>query len=374
MWFLGMVHGVSAAVYHVAPDGDDSHPGTLGQPLRTVQRAVDLARAGDTILVRAGVYREAVVLSESGEEGRPIVLKNYPGERPVFQPGPPGQAPPGQGIRLQARAGYQRPIGWIVVEGLEIRHGHDGIKFYNAHHVVLRNCVIRDNWNQGILGNGHRVRIEGNLIARNGLRPDNERSNLEHGIYVTGTEIEIVNNVIHGNRAYGIQVAGYPYNPEAHAGPKFAGARRWRIHHNTLALQRNRAGVVLWQPRTPECTIQNNIFYRNAQTLGRDACQGVDFVNAGGGHWISRNLFFGPERTAWGRPPEGCRIEGNLEGLDPLFVDVNREDFRLRPGSPAIDAGVAEGAPKTDREGRSRPQGTAVDLGAHEFQAGLSVP
>lgn len=101
---------------------------------------------------------------------------------------------------------------------------------------------------------------------------------------------------------------------------------------------------------------------------------GVDFVNTGGGHRICGNLFYGPERTAWDRPPEGCRIEGNLEGRDSLFVDVDREDFRLRPGSPAIDAGVAEGAPKTDREGRSRPQGTAVDLGAYECQAGLSVP
>jgi|GEM_PF-2239270 hypothetical protein len=368
---LGLVQGVFAAVYHVAPDGDDAHPGSPERPLRTVQRAVDRARAGDTIVVRAGVYREAVVLRESGEEGRPIVLKNHPGERPILQPGQPGQAPPGQGIRLQARAGYQHPIGWIALEGLEIRHGHDGIKFYNAHHVTIRNCFVHDNWHQGILGNGYRVRIEGNVIARNGLRPDNERSNLEHGIYVTGTEIEIVNNVIHGNRAYGIQVAGYPYNPGAHAGPEFAGARRWRIHHNTIALQRNRAGVVLWQPQTTDCTIQNNIFYRNAQTLGRGACQGVDFVNAGGGHRICRNLFFGPERTAWSQPPEGCRIEENLEGQDPLFMDADRGDFRLRAGSPAIDAGLTEGAPKKDREGRTRPQGGGVDLGAHEFQRGL---
>ena len=48
------------------------------------------------------------------------------------------------------------------------------------------------DWNQGILGNGYLVRIERNVIARNGLPPDNERSNLEHGIYVTGTDIEIV--------------------------------------------------------------------------------------------------------------------------------------------------------------------------------------
>jgi hypothetical protein len=41
---------------------------------------------------------------------------------------------------------------------------------------------LHDNLNQGILGNGHHVRIEGNTIAHNGFKEDNQRSNLEHGI------------------------------------------------------------------------------------------------------------------------------------------------------------------------------------------------
>ena len=40
----------------VAPDGSDTAPGTLAQPLRTIQRAVDLAVPGDTIAVRGGTY------------------------------------------------------------------------------------------------------------------------------------------------------------------------------------------------------------------------------------------------------------------------------------------------------------------------------
>ncbi len=39
----------------------------------------------------------------------------------------------------------------------------------------------------------------------------------------------------------------------------------------------------------------------------------------------------------------------------------------LLPGSPAIDAGTATGAPTTDQRGVSRPKGGGVDIGAFEF-------
>jgi hypothetical protein len=39
----------------------------------------------------------------------------------------------------------------------------------------------------------------------------------------------------------------------------------------------------------------------------------------------------------------------------------------LLPGSPAIDAGSASGAPATDQRGVIRPQGCGVDIGAYEY-------
>ncbi len=155
-----------ARTYHVATTGSDSQTGDDAQPLRTIQKAADLARAGDVILVRSGVYSEAVVLRFSGKERAPIVLKNLAGERPVIQPGEKGKRPPGHGVLLQAQEGHQKPIGWIIIEGLEIRYGHDGVKLYNAHDIVIRSCHIHDNFNQGMLGNGHRVLIDRNIIRR----------------------------------------------------------------------------------------------------------------------------------------------------------------------------------------------------------------
>ena len=71
---------VHAAAVYVAPDGDDSHAGTRGRPFRTVQKALDGVRAGDTVIVREGTYRETARLKASGTETAPIHIMAMPGE------------------------------------------------------------------------------------------------------------------------------------------------------------------------------------------------------------------------------------------------------------------------------------------------------
>src|SRR3954469_20583180 len=48
------------SVFHVATTGSDSWEGSQNQPLRTINRAAELAQAGDTVVVHEGVYREWV--------------------------------------------------------------------------------------------------------------------------------------------------------------------------------------------------------------------------------------------------------------------------------------------------------------------------
>jgi hypothetical protein len=353
--------GTAARNYYVATTGDDSKSGTEAEPLRTIQKAVAVARAGDTVLVRSGVYPGHVMLRFSGEPEKAVVLKNYPGERPVVDGEKRGR------IELQSEQGWQKAIGWITVEGFEVTNGWDGIKFYNAHDIVLRGNHLHNNLNQGILGNGHHVRIEGNVIAHNGFKADNEKSNKEHGIYCTGSEFTIVNNIICSNKAYGIQVAGYPYKSESHAGPEFADARGWLISHNTIAFNQNRGGIVIWQQGATDCVVENNIFFKNAVTLGRGALQGVDFADAGRGHVLRHNMFFAPDRSSIGKSPAGCVSSENIE-RDPLFKNAEQLDFHLNEGSPAIDAGTPEKAIAADIEGTRRPQGKGCDLGAYKFR------
>ena len=65
---------------YVSPSGKDGNPGTVGAPLRTVQRAADLSQAGDLVLIQPGVYRETVTVPRSGTASQPIVFRgNGPG-------------------------------------------------------------------------------------------------------------------------------------------------------------------------------------------------------------------------------------------------------------------------------------------------------
>lgn len=85
VWIAALVatgaSGLAESVrWHVAPDGDDAHPGTAEAPLRTINAAAQKAYPGDTIIVHAGTYREEVVPPRGGEEGKPITYQAAPGE------------------------------------------------------------------------------------------------------------------------------------------------------------------------------------------------------------------------------------------------------------------------------------------------------
>ena len=85
--------------YHVALSGNDTHPGTKAQPLRTIQRAADLAQPGDVITVHEGVYRERISPPRGGESGA---------KRIVYQ------AASGEKVEIK---GSEIVKGWVKVQG-----------------------------------------------------------------------------------------------------------------------------------------------------------------------------------------------------------------------------------------------------------------
>src|SRR4030042_4058763 len=71
-----------ATEIHVAANGNDSNPGTPAAPLRTIQRAADLAKPGDVVTVHEGVYRERTSPPRGGEsDGKRIIYQAAPGEK-----------------------------------------------------------------------------------------------------------------------------------------------------------------------------------------------------------------------------------------------------------------------------------------------------
>ena len=72
----------------------------------------------------------------------------------------------------------------------------------------------------------------------------------------------------------------------------------------------------------------------------------------------------------------GDVVSGTIT-LDPQFVNFKRDgtgDYHLRSTSPAIDKGLAQSAPSTDFDGRRRPSGAAIDIGAYEFMSSSPAP
>src|SRR3954447_17298386 len=87
------------SVFHVATTGSASSEGSQAQPLRTINRAAELAQPGDTVVVHEGVYREWVRPRRGGSsDGRRITYEAAPGEHVVVK-------------------GSEQVTGWEPVEG-----------------------------------------------------------------------------------------------------------------------------------------------------------------------------------------------------------------------------------------------------------------
>lgn len=74
--------------YYVSNSGNDSNPGTISAPWRTMQKAMDTLLPGDTLYVRGGQYNGIQTgwsFEYSGTETQPITVTNYPGEQVVFR-------------------------------------------------------------------------------------------------------------------------------------------------------------------------------------------------------------------------------------------------------------------------------------------------
>ncbi|MEU1602909.1 family 16 glycoside hydrolase, partial [Micromonospora matsumotoense] len=138
----------------VATDGDDANPGTLARPLRTIQRAHDLAEPGTTIAVRGGTYAptSTIKILKDGNGNHPITLMNYQGEKVVIDgenmPYTPGAV--GSSIPRADRGVLHVEADWWRFVGLEIVHGPYGIFGVDTNYGRYERLVTRDNYESGL--------------------------------------------------------------------------------------------------------------------------------------------------------------------------------------------------------------------------------
>jgi pectate disaccharide-lyase len=176
---------------------------------------------------------------------------------------------------------------------------------------------------------------------------------LDHGIYVSHTRGVVSNNISYGNAGFGIHC--------------WHNCNELDISNN-LVFDNPEGGIVVGQGDSPNYgdvpadnfVVSNNIAIDNGR-------EGIRESGATG----PNNEFL--NNILWNNEDDRILLKtGTADGTivgDPGFVNFQPDgsgDYRLQSGSPAVDAGVAAGAPLTAIDGTPRPQSSGVDIGIYE--------
>lgn len=196
--------------YFVAPAGDDSAPGTLEQPWRTIQRAADSAQAGGTVFIRAGVYREKVRVNVSGSASAGyITFRSFGADKVVID----GTNVPGRNLILLENRSY------IKISGLELRNNLN-CDFAAAiwiqgsgDHLEIRGCRIheirgRDAMGIAVYGDERTAPIKRLVLSENEIF--NCDPAWSEAVALNGNieDFEVRDNLVHDVNNIGIDCIG----------------------------------------------------------------------------------------------------------------------------------------------------------------------
>lgn len=407
-------------IFYVSPTGNDSNPGTITQPWKTLAKAANTLSAGQTVFIRAGTYGERLIPQNSGTQNNYIIYMAYPGEivtidgTGIFIPRLEGlvnirnksfirisglkivNAGVGvadgtwnMGISAQSsdhlvidtnQVSHIYSLGidinqfsnFIVIDNNEVTDTNFGLNDdevalgvgWFAHDVEIKNNKVYNVKNEGInpVAGVHDIRIHDNIVHDAGNAGD-----WRIGIYIDAwTEheynIAVYNNIVYNNNGQGIAVCSE------------GGGLLENIHifnnivYNT-GLSWGGIGIAPWSTTTsPTHPIQNINIINN--TLYNNIGGGVVVNNPETkGIVIRNNILYqnlnGAIKIDPSVPAANVTQDHNLTS-DPRFVNAAAANFHLQSGSPAIDAGSSTLAPSFDKDQRPRPMGAAVDIGAYE--------
>lgn len=178
----------------------------------------------------------------------------------------------------------------------------------------------------------------------------------------TAENIRIFNNVIVRSYSSGILISD---TGRGHGGD---GPRRnIHIFNNSIYDCRNHgtSAIYILSTNIERIVIQNNAIWLDPDRVVGLITAGTD--DALDALTVDHNLVFGPTECSNDYPncAEVSGWPGNIYA-DPLFVDGPGADLHLTPGSPGLDQGAPIDALLDDFEGKPRPQGAGVDVGAFE--------
>ena len=409
--------------------------GSWATAATNIQDAVDVARAGDLVLVSNGVYqtggRVVYGISNRVAVTKPVTVRsvNGPAVTTIRGKGPYGY----QAVRCvyltndAVLAGFTLTNGATVNSGDPFRQQSGGGVWCESGSCLVSNCLVTGNGAYLYGGGAHKGTLRTcTLTANSAAYGGGAYSNSLTNCTVTGNWVGAIgggcyastlnNCMVTSNSAYAYGGGAYQgtlencivrANSAAHGGGAYAAA----LSNATLSANRASYGGGAQLGVLNNCTLTGNsatnsgggacacsltncVVTANAARVGGGAASGMlincsvtanSATNYGGGTdsaTLGNCIVYyntGPDANYSGGALNSCCTTplpgggtGNFTNA-PLFVDQAGGDLHLQTNSPCINAGLNAYAPGTlDLDGNPRIGGGTVDVGAYEFQSPAS--
>lgn len=252
---------------YVSPDGNDNYAGTMSNPYKSIERAVEKARAGDVIFLRDGLYNQpqTIRITESGLAENPITMQAYENETVIldFQ-----NADDGRGININA--------DYWHIKNLIIRNaGDNGLIVYGSYNIIEQ-ITAHSNGDSGIqLHTGASYNLVINCDSFLNYDPENHGENAD----------------------------GFAAKFSLGQGNTFTGCRAWSNSDD---------GFDFWE--AGNCvTLENCWAFNNGENIWNDSPyagdgNGFKLGHGSGGHALIRCV-------AYDNPHNGIDVNGNITGV-----------------------------------------------------------
>lgn len=385
LFFLFILLGpitAQSATYYVSLSGSDSNAGTsTSRPFKTLLKAVQPLRPGDTLYIRGGTWTQQLDLMKyntSGTSGKYIKIAGYPGETVTIRYADPQQYGYGP-IKARGTKGY------LIFENFVL----DGINMPPAtgwqidnrnHHFVLRNLDIKNFRYNGLLISGNDIQVINCKIHDN--KPPSA-TGYYYGIYAgRGSNLLLQGNQIYNNSGGGLHLYPGPLtNPII---------RNNSIHNNNYQAKSPVGGIILYASSSggiSNAKIYNNLVYRNGNsssgnapgirlhnTTGTKVWNNTIYANKTYGLQISsnnsstvaqNNIIYGNSISNYSNQSSSTTYTNNVT-TDPKFASASSNNFQLQSGSPAANKGVRLSSVPNDYRNVARPKGASHDIGGYE--------
>ncbi|NBR86321.1 MAG: DUF1565 domain-containing protein [Proteobacteria bacterium] len=223
---------------YVATTGNDTNPGTLAAPWRTIQRAASTVGPGTTVLVQPGTYNEKITVNVSGTAAGGFITFFADGAVTVS-----GAGITGSNLFYLLDRQYVRLIGFELRDNLAVANG-SGVRIEGSgDHLEIRNCrihEIRGTDAMGITVYGTSVTPITNLIIDGNEIYDCEPA-MSETLVLNGnvTGFLVTRNYVHDVNNIGIDfIGGEKMSPD----PAQDAARNGLVRGNRVARARSNYG------------------------------------------------------------------------------------------------------------------------------------